>query len=74
LMHIQALVAELGLDVLINRVRGSAHRVWIGRRDLVVRAGGTWNPAWIAANGDPGAGGQLQDIAFGAACTVCHST
>ena len=74
LMHIQALVAELALDVLVHRVRGSAHRVWIGRRDLVARAGGTWNPAWIAAHGDPGAGGQLQDVAFAAACTVCRST
>jgi hypothetical protein len=74
LMHIQALVAELALDVLINRMPGSVHRVWIGRQDLVARAGGQWNPAWIAAHGDPGEGGQLQDVAFGAACTACRST
>jgi hypothetical protein len=74
LMHIQALAAELALDVLINRVPGSAHRVWIGRRDLVARAGGSWNAAWIAAHGDPGAGGQLQDVVFGAACTACRRT
>jgi molybdopterin/thiamine biosynthesis adenylyltransferase len=74
LIHIQALVAELALDVLVNRIRGSTHRVWIGRRDLVNRAGGTWNAAWIVAYGDPGAGGQLQDVPFRAACTACRGT
>jgi sulfur-carrier protein adenylyltransferase/sulfurtransferase len=74
LMHIQALIAELALDVLVSRVRGSTHRVWIGRRDLVERAGGTWNAAWIAAHGDPGAGGQLQDVHVRPACTGCRST
>jgi hypothetical protein len=74
LIHIQALVAELALDVLINRESSSTHRVWIGRRDLVARSGGTWNPAWIAAHGDPGAGGQLQDVVFGAACRAGRNT
>jgi hypothetical protein len=74
LTHIQAIVAELALDILLNRVHGSAHRVWIGRRDLVTRAGGTWNPAWIAAHGDPASGGQLQALPVKTACAACRST
>ena len=74
LMHIQALVAELALDVLLKRVSSSTHRVWIGRRELVDRAGGRWNPAWIAAHGHPGTGGQIHNVVFGGTCTSCQST
>jgi hypothetical protein len=74
LMHIQALIAELAVDVLVNRVHDSTHRVWIGRRDLVNRAGGRWNVAWVGAHGDPVAGGRLQDVDFDPACNGCRST
>lgn len=74
LMHIQALIAELALDVLVNRLRDSTHRVWIGRHCLVSRAGGAWNASWVAAHGDPGAGGQLVDLHFEPACNGCRST
>jgi sulfur-carrier protein adenylyltransferase/sulfurtransferase len=74
LIHIQALVAELALDVLLKRISVSTHRVWIGRRELLDRAGGRWNPAWITAHGDPGTGGQIHNVVFGGACTSCRST
>jgi molybdopterin/thiamine biosynthesis adenylyltransferase len=73
LAHIQALIAELALDVLLQRVADSTHRVWIGRHDLLTRAGGSWDPAWIAAYGDPGGGGQLRDIQFNAGCAECDT-
>ena len=64
-------MAELVLDALLDRAPGSLHRVWIGRRDLVMRADGEWNPEWIAAHGDPGAGGKLLEARFEGGCVEC---
>lgn len=72
LAHIQALIAELAIDMLLDRVPNSAHRVWIARRNLVARAGGDWSPGWVTMHGDPGAGGQLCDVGFEGICAKCR--
>jgi hypothetical protein len=71
LAHIHALVAGLALDALLDRVRGSAHRVWVGRRDLLIRSGGDWTRERIAAHGELGAGGRLLEPSFQLACAAC---
>lgn len=71
LAHISALVAELALDFLLQRVLQSTYRVWIGSHRVVQRAGGAWNPAWIAARGNPATGGQIVDVPFTPSCTDC---
>lgn len=62
LEHINALIAELAVDVLTARIRVSAHRTWIGRRKVLERAGGMWNDAWIGMHGSPGDGGRILDV------------
>ena len=62
LAHIQAMIAELSLDVLLERVAHSSHRAWVGSRRLLERDGGSWNPAWIAKHGDPAYGGQSLEL------------
>ena len=74
LAHIGALVAELALDLLLQRVLQSTYRVWIGSHRMVQRAGGAWNPAWIAVRGNPAAGGQIVDVPFTPSCTDCGVT
>ncbi len=61
LAHINSMISELALDVLTGRQQTSFHRVWIGRRTLLERASGKWNPKWIETYGDPGDGGYLVD-------------
>lgn len=62
LSHTQALIADLAIDFLMNRTTDAVHRAWIGRRDYVVRTGGTWNQGWISTFGDPGLGGRIEEV------------
>ena len=65
LAHAHALAADLALDVLLEDVKSSTHRVWLAPKKLLDRTGGIWNPAWIEHHGDPNVGGVLRDIAIG---------
>ena len=60
--HVQAMTAQLSLDVLLGRVNCSSHRAWVGSRRLLDQSGGSWNSAWITMHGDPGNGGQLFEM------------
>ena len=62
LAHVQAMTAQLALDVLLGRVDCSSHRAWVGSRRLLDQSGGSWNSAWITVHGDPGNGGQLLEM------------
>lgn len=62
LAHINAVVADLALDFLLGRATATAHRIWIGRRKVLDRAGGAWSREWLRAHGDPKDGGQIVDI------------
>ena len=64
LAHAHALAADLALDVLLENVNCSTHRVWLASKKLLDRTGGIWNPAWIEHHGDPKVGGVLQDVAI----------
>lgn len=72
--HINALVAELALDVLTGRITTSTRYTWIGRRRLLKRARGIWNPDWIEIYGDPGEGGRIVEapIVSDTACPECN--
>lgn len=75
LEHTIALIAELALDALAEEVRTSTHRVWIGRRHVLERAGGHWNPRWIEANLDPDDGGRIVELGVSgdAQCPACKA-
>lgn len=73
LCHVQALIADLAVDFLLNRTSESVHRVWIGSHDLVIRAGGEWNGAWIAMHGDPGTGSRQLDLPVAPLCEECSA-
>lgn len=60
---VQGMVADLSLDVLLERTTADTHRVWLAREAHVKGAGGTWNPDWMAAHGQH-AGGVIQDLSF----------
>lgn len=60
--HINSIITELALDVLMGRVQTSLHRIWIGRRMVLERAGGEWNPEWVQAHTDPGDGGNIVEV------------
>ena len=62
LAHVQAMISELALDVLLGRVAHSLHRAWVGSQRLLERDGGCWNPAWIDLHGGPAFSGQLVEL------------
>ena len=69
----QALVAELVVDVLLDRANGSAHRIWVGRRELVEAQGGKWSASWCETACDPGNGGFTLRQVWPASpsCPIC---
>jgi hypothetical protein len=62
LTHIEALVAELALDCLLGNVTTSRHRVWAGRRTVLITTGATWTQAWKAIAGGREQGGFVEDL------------
>jgi molybdopterin/thiamine biosynthesis adenylyltransferase len=73
LAQTHALIADLVIDLLMNRTKATAHRVWIGPQDHVKRAGGAWEPRWIAAYGDPAEGGRLAEVPI-SPCDKCRAS
>lgn len=75
LEHTIALIAELALDVLAGEMDASTHRVWIGHRHVLERAGGRWNPGWVKANLDPGDGGRILELSVSGdpQCPACKA-
>lgn len=73
LIHIQALVADLAMDVLLDSVKQIVHRTWIGKSNLIELNNGAWNTEWLAKHGDPGNGAQLVDVEFAIdpTCIIC---
>ncbi len=73
LSHVQALVADLAADILLDRIARTAHRVWIGQHKLLAPGGGQWNRDWTDLHGDPGDGGRMMEVPFrhDPACPVC---
>lgn len=68
-----ALLSETVIDGLINKPASAYHRTWIGSRNFVAAAGGTWAANWIKEMGDPGAGGVTTERPWpaSASCPVC---
>ena len=52
-----ALTAEHCVDVLSGRRHVRNHRIWIGLKEHLYNAGGTWSEQWLSEMGDPGSGG-----------------
>lgn len=73
LTHVQALVADLVVDILLDRVKGAVHRTWIGHKKLLSAGGGKWNQDWTDLYGDPHDGGKMLSVRFchDLSCTVC---
>lgn len=75
LTHIHGLVADLAIDILLNQITNTTHRVWIGQQKLLKQTGGRWHQAWIKHHGDPGIGGFLfkQEFSPDPLCSECKS-
>ena len=59
LSHIQALVADLIVDVLLGHTSESTRRTWVSSERNLIRSNGVWNPEWIARYGNPGPGERV---------------
>jgi hypothetical protein len=73
LSHVQAIVADLVVDILLDRIANTTHRTWIGQQKLLAPGGGQWNRDWADLHGNPGDGGKMMEVAFhiDPACPVC---
>lgn len=59
---INALIANLAVDILVGKLTISEHRVWIGPAEMIHHYGASFNADWCAENGVPGAEGQIVRI------------
>jgi hypothetical protein len=73
LSHATALVADLSLDCLLGSVAASTHRIWCGRRALVLDAGGEWTKEWSDIAGSRTLGAFVEELLWGksATCSDC---
>ena len=69
LSHIQALVADLIVDVLLGHTSESTRRTWISSERNLIRSNGAWNPEWIARYGNP----DLGEIALCPSLSPCSN-
>ncbi|WP_165505644.1 ThiF family adenylyltransferase [Rhizobium leguminosarum] len=72
LAFINNLVAELAVDSLLGRVVHSTHRMWAGRRELLMENGGRWTQNASTMLGDQSEGGRLLSRAW-QGCQCCVS-
>ncbi len=68
-----SLAAEHVVDVLSGGGPEENHRIWVGRRERLLSAGGRWSEQWLSEMGDPGAGGFQAERRWGkhADCPEC---
>jgi molybdopterin/thiamine biosynthesis adenylyltransferase len=74
LENIVNLIAELSLDCLLDGIVSSKHRIWVARKALVDRMGGTWAPEWakVAQARQQGAFVEERAWPIRAACPECQ--
>ena len=68
-----ALLAEAAIDALTGELTTASHRIWIGSRDRIKSAGGTWTREWLAEMGNRGNGSITVSRPWSASnsCPVC---
>lgn len=68
-----ALLAEMAIDALTDKVRAASHRIWVGSSDRIEAAGGCWSTEWVREMGDPGIGGLTASRSWpeSGVCPVC---
>ena len=68
-----ALLAEMAIDALTDKIGTASHRIWVGSRDHLEAAGGRWTTEWVEQMGDPGAGRVtvLRPWLISKTCPVC---
>ena len=69
-----ALLAEAVVDALVGNLATASHRVWIGYRNRIEAAGGSWASNWVTEVGDPGNGSMTVSRPWPASdsCPVCR--
>ena len=69
-----ALLAEMAIDALTDKIRTASHRIWVGSRDRIEAAGGHWTTEWVGEMGDPGTGGVTASRPWpkSNSCPVCN--
>ena len=74
LANSHALTASLSIDVLTGRVVETIRRAWISGEAAVVHYGGSWNPDWCEAYGEPEKFGRTIETRWGvsAECVSCR--
>lgn len=74
LMPVQAMVADVVMDVLQSNLVRSHHRVWLGSSSRLTALRGEWNPNWCEENGDPEGGEKIFrfDWPITQTCALCR--
>ena len=69
-----ALVSEIALGTLMQKVTSPTCHTWIGQLNTVEESGGCWNPQWCDLIGDPGQGGIVvrREWKRSPDCPVCN--
>lgn len=73
LAHIEAMIAEMALEILLGDITKSHHRMWVGRQKILQALGGTWNFSWCNMADYRPEGGILVDRSWARinTCTLC---
>ncbi|RVH17246.1 ThiF family adenylyltransferase [Sinorhizobium meliloti] len=73
LAHVNALIADLALQSLIDENTGPRHLIWCAPFSLVQAQGGDWTPEWRAVAGDRQFGGFIEQRTWSrsANCPAC---
>ena len=68
-----AFLAQAAIDALMGEFTTAFHRTWIGSRNRIELAGGTWTSEWLVEMGDPGNGSITVSRSWPASnsCPVC---
>jgi len=68
------MTAEHSIDALCGRNKEQSHRIWIGNKDQLQRAGGKWSQDWVSIMGDPESGGfqTARNWPIDAQCRQCQ--
>lgn len=69
-----SLTASLSIDVLTGGVKETKRRAWISGKSSLVRYGGSWNPDWCDAYGEPEKFGRTIETQWEASaeCASCR--
>ncbi len=71
---VNSLIANTVVDVLLDKIMRSHHRIWVNHWKAVKEKGGKWNEKWLTKHGDIGDGERVLrfDWEINPECPLCN--